>query len=254
MLEVHQIPVLSDNYVYLLHDTDSEATAVVDPAVAAPVLEAAEQRGWRITHILNTHHHPDHVGGNLEIKAATDCAIIGAANDTARLPGLTQKVSEGDSVSVGSLKAQVIEVPGHTTGHIAYWFAADHALFCGDTLFVLGCGRMFEGTPPMFWNSLAKLKALPDETRVYCAHEYSLANAKFALSVDPQNKALQEQAAEIESLRADNLPTVPSLLGREKAANPFLRADEPEFAATLGLGGATPEAVFKDVRTRKDNF
>lgn len=253
-LEIIQIPVLSDNYVYLIHDRASGATAVVDPAEAAPVQAALAERGWTLTHVLNTHHHPDHTGGNLALKAATGCAIVGNRADAARLPGLDVGVGEGDSVTLGGFTAQVLDVSGHTVGHIAYWFPQAAALFCGDTLFALGCGRMFEGDPATFWASLAKLRALPDETRVYCAHEYTLSNWRFAASVDPDNAALQARGAAICDLRERGVPTVPSLLADEKATNPFLRADDPAMAGLVGLPGRTAPEVFAEIRRRKDTF
>ena len=253
-LEIEQIPVLSDNYVYLAREPKSGAVAVVDPAVAPPVLARAEELGWRITHILNTHHHPDHVGGNLEIKQATGCTIVGPKPDRDRIPGIDVEVDDGDRYSFGRADAEVFFVPGHTRGHIAYWFAGSNALFCGDTLFALGCGRLFEGTPEQMWASLSRLRALPPETRVYCAHEYTQANARFALSVDGGNHALVERAEEIDRTRAAGRPTVPSTLGQEVATNPFLRADDPGLAAAIGLAGAEPVEVFAEVRQRKDNF
>jgi hydroxyacylglutathione hydrolase len=254
MLDIRQIPVLSDNYVYLVRETESGAVAVVDPAVAAPVLAEAERLGWGITHILNTHHHGDHVGGNREIQAATGCTIVGPRADRDRIPGIQVEVGDGDAHAFGAATATVFDVPGHTRGHIAYWFEADGALFCGDTLFALGCGRMFEGTAPQMWHSLGKLRALPDTTRVYCAHEYTQANARFALSVDGGNADLVARAKEIDAARARGEPTVPSLLGEEKATNPFLRADDPVLAANVGLAGGDPVSVFAEVRSRKDSF
>lgn len=253
-LEIVLVPALSDNYVYLAHDKDTGDTAVIDPAEAPPVLEALKARGWKLTHILNTHHHMDHIGGNAELKAEYGCPIIGPRSEAARIPDMDVMVSEGDSYAVGTQTAKVIEVPGHTTGHIAFHFAGSDALFCGDTLFVLGCGRMFEGNPPGFWDSLKKLRALPDATRIYCGHEYTQSNARFAVAVDPDNKALAARAAEIDATRAAGKSTVPSTLGSERGINPFLRADDPAMQAAVGMKGADPAAVFAEIRKRKDNF
>lgn len=254
MLQIHQVPVLSDNYVHLIHDPGDGMTAAVDPAEAEPVAEALAARGWALSHILLTHHHHDHVGGVAALKAANGCTVIGARADAARLPGLDVPVEDGDTVSLGRATAQVLAVPGHTRGHVAYWFDAESALFCGDTLFVLGCGRMFEGTPEGFWSSLKRLRALPDRTRVHCAHEYTATNARFALTIEPDNPELVAWAREIDDLRGRGLSTVPSLLGREKAANPFLRADRTGLAEALGLAEADPVAVFAELRRRKDRF
>lgn len=254
MLEIHQIPVLSDNYVYLVHEPNTQQTAVVDPAVSAPVLDLLAAKGWTLNFILNTHHHMDHVGGNRELMAATGCNVVGPKADAGRIPGIGVQVGDGDVFALGGAKAQVFDVPGHTRGHIAYWFSDDDALFCGDTLFALGCGRMFEGTADQMWSSLLKLRALPDSTRVYCAHEYTQANARFALSVDGSNTDLVKRDQEISLLRAQGRPTVPSLLGVEKTTNPFFRADDPALAAAVGLAGADPVSVFAEVRGRKDSF
>lgn len=253
-LEIHQIPVLHDNYVYLLHEAKSGATGVVDPAVAKPVLAEADRLGWRITHILNTHHHGDHVGGNREIIAATGCKVVGAKIDRARIPGIVEEVEDGDRVSLGEAEAEVFFVPGHTSGHIAYWFAEAKALFCGDTIFALGCGRLMEGTPRQMWPSLKKLRALPDDTRVYCAHEYTEANFAFARTVEVSNQALMQRGAAVIAARARGERTVPSLLGEEKQTNPFMRADVPELAAAIQMQGSDPVAVFAEVRGRKDRF
>jgi len=253
-LEIHQIPGWDANYGYLAHDAASASTAVIDPAEAEVVLKAAEAKGWNITHILNTHHHPDHVGGNLESKQATGCTIVGARSDAGRIPGIDVQVGEGDTYEMGSATAKVFDVPGHTSGHIAYWFEESDALFCGDTLFALGCGRLFEGTAEQMWRSLDKFRALPDTTRVYCAHEYTQANARFAVTVDPENAALAARVGEIDRLRAEGRPTVPSTIAEELATHPFMRADDDGIAATVGLTGADPVAIFAEVRGRKDRF
>ncbi len=253
-LDIHQIPVLTDNYVYLARDPAGGACAAVDPAVAAPVLAALDRLGWRLTHVLNTHHHGDHVGGNLELKKATGCTIVGGRSDAGRIPGIDVAVSGGDIVELGTHTAQVLDVPGHTRGHIAYWFADSFALFCGDTLFSLGCGRLFEGTAGQMWSSLRKLRALPDDARVYCAHEYTNANADFALTVEPDNPDLQARADEVLALREAGKPTVPSTMAMERAANPFLRADDPALQSAAGLAGRDAVSVFAEIRSRKDRF
>jgi hydroxyacylglutathione hydrolase len=254
MLDIRQIPVLNDNYVYLVRESVSGGVAVVDPAVSADVLAEAQKLGWGITHILNTHHHGDHVGGNMEIKAATGCTIVGPGTDTARIPGLDVGVNDGDTFMFGAEAAKVFFVPGHTRGHIAYWFKGSDALFCGDTMFSIGCGRLFEGTPAQMWNSLSRLRDLPPQTRVYCAHEYTASNVRFAVTVEPDNKALRDYEAEVKEKRARNMPTVPSTLQLERAANPFLRADQPELQAAIGMTGQSPVDVFAEVRHRKDVF
>lgn len=254
-LLIEQIPVLVDNYIYLLHEPESGATAVVDPAVAAPVLERLAERGWRLTHILNTHHHGDHTGGNIELKRATGAQVVGARKDAARLPGLDVEVVEGDTFLLGHAAAMVFETPGHTSGHIAFWFPDSHALFCGDTLFSLGCGRLFEGTPEQMWDSLAKLRDLPPDTAVYCAHEYTAANGRFARLLERGNADLATRLDQVAALAAAHRPTVPSLLAVERAANPFLRADEPAIARAVGLEpGTAPARVFAELRRRKDVF
>lgn len=253
-LEIELVPLLRDNYGYLLRDPASGACGIVDPSEAKPALAAARARGWRITHILNTHHHPDHTGGNLAIKEATGAKIVGPKPDAARIPGIDVAVDEGDRFRLGEAESEILFIPGHTRGHIAYWFPESAALFCGDTLFALGCGRLFEGTPAQMWSSLGKLRRLPDETRVYCGHEYTQANARFALTVDGRNAALAVRARRIDALRAEGRPTIPSTMAEERATNPFLRADDPGLAASMGLPVNDPVAVFAEVRRRKDNF
>jgi hydroxyacylglutathione hydrolase len=231
-LEVVPVPALSDNYVWLLRDEATGTVAVVDPGEAAPVEIALAQRGWKAAVILLTHHHGDHVGGVAALKAAHGAAVIGAAADAHRLPALDRAVSPGDTVAVGESQAVVIDTPGHTRGHIAYHFAAAGVLACGDTLFSLGCGRMFEGSAEEFFATLRRLAVLPDDTLVLCGHEYTQSNARFALTAEPDNAALRARAAEVEALRAAGRPTVPVRLGAEKATNPFLRArDAAAFAA-----------------------
>jgi hydroxyacylglutathione hydrolase len=253
-LKIEQIPVLNDNYVYLVHEPKAGVTGVVDPAVAGPVLERLAARGWTLDWILSTHHHSDHTGGNLELKQATGCRVAGAKADEARIPGIDLKLAEGDPFKLGQAEAQVFETPGHTSGHISYWFPQAKALFCADTLFSLGCGRVIEGTYAQMWNSLSKLAALPDDAMAYCGHEYSQVNARFALSIDPDNKALQARAAEIDRQRAAGQPTVPTKLGAERAANPFLRAGDKAIRARLGMESASDAEVFAEIRRRKDRF
>ena len=253
-LDIKQIPVLNDNYVYLAHCPETGATAVVDPAVTGPVFDALAETGWTLTHILNTHHHGDHTGGNLEIKAQTGCTIVGPRADRDRIPGIDVEVGDGDTFELGKSSAKVFDVPGHTRGHIAYWFADSEALFCGDTLFVMGCGRLFEGTPAQMVNSLAKFDALPDSTRVYCAHEYTQSNGRFALTVEPQNEALHVLMRDVDAKREQGVPTVPSTLGQERATNPFLRPFSTDIQTTLGMPGADVVDVFAEVRRLKDNF
>jgi len=254
MLEIHQIPVLSDNYVYLAHDVATGKTAVVDPATHEEVLEALAEKGWTLTHILNTHHHADHTGGNMALKQATGCTIVGPRADRDRIPGIDVEVGDGESYALGESVAKVFDVPGHTRGHIAYWFGDSDALFCGDTMFALGCGRLFEGTPQQMWTSLSKLRALPGSTQVYCAHEYTKSNAAFAVTVEPDNGALVARKSMIDDMRARGERTVPSTLAEEIATNPFLRPDSPDLQRTLGMVGAPLVDVFAETRRRKDNF
>ncbi len=254
MLEIYQIPCLQDNYGFLVHDPETGATATIDTPEVVPINQALAAKGWRLTHILNTHHHFDHAGGNEELKARWNCQVVGAAIDAERIPGIDVALADGDTLTLGSKQARIIEVPGHTSGHIAYYFAADEVAFVGDTLFALGCGRLFEGTPEQMSESLGKIMALPDATTVYCAHEYTEANAAFAVTMEPANPALQQRVKEIQSLRAAGKPTVPTSIGLERATNPFVRSDSAELQAVLNLSGADEVAVFAETRRRKDHF
>lgn len=253
-LEILTIPCLSDNYAFLAHDPASGETALIDAPEAAPILAALADKGWRLTQVLLTHHHWDHVEGLAEILATHPARVTGAAADAHRLPPLDAAVREGDLVQIGAETGQVIDVSGHTVGHVAYHFADSRALFTADSLMALGCGRVFEGTMPQMWESLSKLAALPPETVVYSGHEYTQANGRFAETVDPDNPALQQRLRDIAAARAEGKPTVPSTLALELATNPFLRAGDPGLQAHLGMAGADPAEVFAEIRTRKDNF
>lgn len=230
-LEIVRIPALSDNYIWLVHDPDSGATMVVDPAQADPVLAALAERDWTLAAIWNTHWHPDHTGGNAALKAATGCTVVAPAGEAERIPTADRLVGEGDRVLLGEHAAQVMEVPAHTAGHIAYHFAEDALVFVGDTLFAMGCGRLFEGTPAQMFANLQRLAALPGETRVYCAHEYTLSNGRYALAAEPDNAALVARMAEVEALRAAGEPTVPTTIAAERATNPFVRAGSIDILA-----------------------
>jgi hydroxyacylglutathione hydrolase len=223
-LEILRIPVLSDNYIWLAHDAASGETVAVDPAVAEPVLEAARARGWTITQIWNTHWHPDHTGGNEEIKAATGCTVTGPTAEAERIPTLDRQVAESDRVTIGSIAADVIEVPAHTAGHIAYHLPSEQVAFVGDTLFAMGCGRLFEGTADQMFANMRKLEALPGETSVYCAHEYTQSNGRYALVAEPGNVALAERMRAVDAARAKGEATVPTTIALEQATNPFMRA------------------------------
>lgn len=251
-LEVELLPVLTDNYVYLLRDPATGTSGVVDPGVAEPVLRRLAELDRGLDWALITHHHGDHIAGLAELQAATGCRAIGPRADSARIPGLNVTVGDGDEVRFGAQRVVVRETPGHTRGHVSYWFPDGQALFCGDTLFALGCGRLFEGDAAAMWRSLSTLAALPDATRVFCGHEYTLGNARFAIGIDPDNKALALRAKEIEVLRERGAPTIPTTIGAEKATNPFLRAGDPALRRHLGLTHASDVEVFGEIRRRKD--
>lgn len=231
MLDIVRIPALSDNYVWLVHEPESGETAVIDPAVAQPVLDEAARRGWRIGQIWNTHWHPDHTGGNEAIKTATGALVTGPAAEAARIPTLDRQVREGDTVALGGVEAAVLEMPAHTAGHIAYHLPAEATIFVGDTLFAMGCGRLFEGTAEQMHENLQRLAALPPETRAYCAHEYTLSNGRFAAVAEPDNQAIRERLAEVEAAREAGEATVPTTIGEELATNPFMRARSAEELA-----------------------
>jgi hydroxyacylglutathione hydrolase len=253
-LQIVQFPALSDNYGFLLHDPDAGLTAAIDTPDAAEIRRQLEHRGWRLTHIFNTHHHADHAGGNLELKERYGCLIVGPGGDSARIPGLDVGVREGDTVDFGARRIEVVETPGHTVGHIVYYVPEAQAAFVGDTLFAMGCGRLFEGSPDQMWASLQKILRWPDTTRLYCAHEYTLANASFALTVEPENLALLARAREVAEFRRADRPTVPTTLALEKATNPFLRPASPSLRATIGLEDADDVRVFARTRALKDSF
>ena len=253
-LEIVTIPCLSDNYAFLAHDPDSGQTALVDAPESGPILKTLQDRGWTLSHVLLTHHHFDHVDGLPDILAAHPAQVIGGADDAHRLPPLDIAVREGDSVTIGGETGQVIDVSGHTVGHIAFHFPGAQAVFTADSLMALGCGRVFEGTMQQMWSSLSKLAALPPETVVFSGHEYTAANAKFALTIDPDNPDLISRVADITAARASDRPTVPSVLALELATNPFLRASDPAIRAHPNMADAEDAAVFAEIRARKDRF
>ena len=250
--QTHLFPCLTDNYGVLVHDPETGATAAIDAPEAAPVEAALKATGWRLTDILVTHHHADHTGGIAELKQRHCCRVVAPHGEATRIPLVDATVRENDKVRLGTLEAHVFETPGHTAGHISYFFPADKLAFVGDTLFSIGCGRVIEGTPEMMWQSLLKLRGLPDDTRVYCGHEYTKANIRFAKTIEPSNTALSARETEVDKLLAARKPTIPSTIGEEKAANPFLRADLPEVAKSVGLAGSPPWKVFAEIRERKN--
>ncbi|MCL6708642.1 hydroxyacylglutathione hydrolase [Pseudomonas sp. R2.Fl] len=253
-LEIEVFLCRSDNFGVLVHCPESGLTASIDAPELGPIVAAAERRGWKITHIFTTHHHGDHVEANLELKERYGCEIIGPLNEAIAIPGLDNAVGDGDSFDFGGHQVDVIETPGHTAGHVCYHFPDSKLLFAADTLFALGCGRLFERPAADMWHSLQKLAALPDETAIYFGHEYTLSNARFALTIDPGNERLQARAKEIEALRAEGRFTIPTMLWLEKETNPFLRVADPAIRRNLLMESRTNEEVFAEIRKRKDNF
>ena len=253
-LELDLFLCRTDNFGVLVHDPESGMTASIDAPEEQPILDALERRGWKLTHILTTHHHGDHVAANDALKKRFGVTTIGPLNEATKIPGPDKAVRHGEHFDFAGRSVEVIETPGHTAGHICFHFTEDKLLFAADTLFTLGCGRLFEGTPETMWQSLGRLAALPDDTTVYFGHEYTLSNAHFAVTIDPANSELKARAAEIEETRCDGGFTAPTTIGLEKRTNPFLRAADPGIRAHLGMQNASDAAVFAEIRKRKDNF
>ncbi|MGD9784767.1 MAG: hydroxyacylglutathione hydrolase [Hyphomicrobiaceae bacterium] len=251
-LDIHQFPCLSDNFGVLIHDPQSGATASIDAPEVYPIERALDAKGWKLTHILTTHHHADHTQGNEELKEATGCTIVGPKGEAAKIPGIDVAVGDGDHYRFGTLDLRIIATPGHTLGHIAYVCDTAGVAFVGDTLFAMGCGRIFEGTPEQMHASLQKLAALPGETAVYCGHEYTLSNGRFALTIEPDNATLQKRVAEVEVARKAGRATLPTTIAEELATNPFLRAHVPAIQQRLGMSGAPIWQVFAEIRERKN--
>jgi hydroxyacylglutathione hydrolase len=253
-LELHQFICRSDNYGVLVHDSRSGTTLSIDAPDAAPISDYLKKRSWQLTHILTTHHHEDHVAANLELKEHFGCTIIGPEKERDKIPGIDKAVKGGDVFDIAQRKMRVFDCPGHTAGHVAYHFIDDFLLFAADTLFAMGCGRVFEGTMEEMFQSVNQFRTLQPMTSVYCGHEYTEANAKFALSVEPGNKALQIRAAAVSALRAQGKMTCPTTIGEELKTNPYMRCDSPEIRKVLGMEQATDAEVFAELRTRKNNF
>jgi hydroxyacylglutathione hydrolase len=251
-LEIHQFNCLSDNFGVLIRDAAAGVVASIDAPDARAVAAALAQRGWRLTHILTTHHHGDHTGGNLALKAETGSTIIGPRGEAAKIPGLDTPVGEGDTFAFGGQEVRVLETPGHTAGHISYWMPAANVAFVGDTLFAIGCGRVIEGNAQMMWQSLRKLMGLPKETSVYCGHEYTQANARFALTIEPENEALQQRAKAVDEMRAAGKATLPTTIGLELETNPFLRPHSPAIQQRLAMVGKPEWQIFGEIRERKN--
>ncbi len=252
--ETHLFLCRQDNYGVLLHDAASGATASIDAPETAAIEQALVETGWRLTDILVTHHHADHTAGIGDLKNRYGCRVVAPRKEADKIPGVDVAVEEGEEVSLGAMSGRILDTPGHTIGHVSYWFEAEKLVFAGDTLFSVGCGRVFEGDPAMMWRSLTKLRDLPGDTLLYCGHEYTAANVKFALTIEPGNPALKARAEEVARLRSEERPTIPVTIGAERAANPFLRADVPSLAKEIGMEGASPAQVFAEIRARKDKF
>ena len=251
-LKLHQFACRSDNFGVLIHDPAAGLTASIDAPETAAVRKALQEKGWKLTHIFTTHHHADHTDGNLELKEQTGCTIVGPRVESAKIPGIDTGIGGGEMLSFGSFKAKVLDTPGHTLGHISFWFEEAKVAFAGDTLFSLGCGRIIEGDPQMMWTSLSKLMALPPDTSFYCGHEYTEANARFAVGIEPGNAALQTRAAEVKELRVAGKPTLPATIGAELAANPFLRPHSAEIRKRLAMEDKADWQVFAEIRDRKN--
>jgi hydroxyacylglutathione hydrolase len=253
-LDLAQFIVRSDNFAVLLHDPESGQTAAIDAPEADPMIEALQARGWTLTHILVTHKHFDHIEGIPALQAAYECEVIGPEASAAETGMYDRTVKDGDSLRFAGREVRVIATPGHTLDHVSYYMPGEGLVFVADTIFSLGCGRVIEGDHAMMWDSIRKLRALPDATVLYCGHEYTLANGKFAMTVDPDNAALKTRFAEVEALSAGGKPALPTTIAQEKATNPFLRADDTGLMRNLGMAGAKPAAIFAEIRTRKDKF
>ncbi|TYH55562.1 hypothetical protein ES332_D09G243400v1 [Gossypium tomentosum] len=254
-LQIELVPCLRDNYAYLLHDADTGTVGVVDPSEAVPIIDALSRKNWNLTYILNTHHHHDHTGGNAVLKARYGAKVIGSGIDKDRIPGIDIVLKDGDKWMFAGHEVRVIETPGHTRGHISFYFTGSGAIFTGDALFSLSCGKLFEGTPEQMHSSLQRIMSLPDGTNVYCGHEYTLSNSKFALSIEPKNEALRSYAAHVAQLRNKGLPTIPTTLKTEKACNPFLRTSSTEIRQALDIPATMNEAeALGVIRRAKDNF
>ncbi|MGI9403032.1 MAG: hydroxyacylglutathione hydrolase, partial [Hyphomicrobium sp.] len=251
-LDILQFACRSDNYGVLIHDEAAGVTAAIDAPDAEPILDNLKEKGWRLTHLLITHHHSDHTAGNLQLKEATGCTVIGPKAEADRIPGIDRGVGEDDAIAFGKFEIRVIETPGHTIGHVTYWIPAASIAFAGDTLFAMGCGRIFEGNAQVMWVSLKKLMGLPPETEIYCGHEYTAANAKFALTIDPENAALQTRAKDVAELRAKGLATLPTRLDLELETNPFLRPHVAAIRQRLRMQHDPDWRVFAEIRRRKN--